>query len=94
MIVSIEEHCGSFAENKDQARDIRESMIKPCLSAGKDTVVLDFAGVDSSTQSFIHALLSGSFQELGEEALMRFEFRNCSKAVKSLLTTVINYSLE
>ena len=94
MIVSIKKKCGSFAENKDQARRIREDIIKPYLNSTKEQMVLDFDGVDSSTQSFIHALISGFFQECGEDALDRFEFRNCSKAVKSLLTTVINYSLE
>lgn len=93
MIISIEKRCGSFAENKDQAREIRNDIIGPCL-ARSETVVLDFKGVDSTTQSFIHALISSSFQEYGESALDQFEFKNCTKAVKSLLTTVINYSLE
>ncbi|MBN1787788.1 MAG: STAS-like domain-containing protein [Sedimentisphaerales bacterium] len=94
MRILIEEHCGSFAENKDQARNIRENHIRPVLDSTNDIIVLDFFGVDSSTQSFIHALISGFFQELGEKALERFEFHNCSKAVKSLVATVINYSLE
>jgi hypothetical protein len=94
MIIAMRERCGSFAENKDEARQIREDIIRPCLEKTEYPVVLDFKDVDSSTQSFIHALISGFFQKYGEDALNRFEFRNCSKAIKSLLGTVINYSLE
>ena len=94
MKIMVEEHCGSFAENKDQARDIRENYIRPVLNSSNEVIVLDFSEVDSSTQSFIHALISGFFQELGETALQRFEFHNCTKAVKSLIGTVVNYSLE
>ena len=94
MKIVVKKHCGSFAENKDQARDIRENYIRPVLESSNDVIVLDFSGVDSSTQSFVHALISDFFQNLGETALQRFEFHNCTKAVKSLIGTVVNYSLE
>ena len=94
MKILIKKYCGSFAENKDQAHNIRENYIRPELESTNKVIVLDFSGVDSSTQSFVHALISGFFQDLGEEALERFEFHNCTKAVKSLVGTVINYSLE
>lgn len=94
MKILIKEYCGSFAENKDQAHEIRENHIRPVLESTNDVIVLDFSGVDSSTQSFVHALISGFFQDLGEKALERFEFHNCTKAVKSLVGTVVNYSLE
>ncbi len=93
MTVRIEKICGTFAENKDQARQIREEVIRPVL-ARKQAITLDFTGVDSSTQSFIHALISTFFQECGERALKRFRFKGCNEAVSSLVTTVINYSLE
>lgn len=94
MKIKIEEHCGTFAENKDQARDLRENHIRPVLESSDEVIILDFSGVDSSTQSFIHALISGFFQDLGKPALERFEFHNCTKAMKSLIGTVVNYSLE
>ena len=61
MKIMIKEHCGSFAENKDQARDIRDRYIRPVLKSSNEVIVLDFSEVDSSTQSFIHALISGFF---------------------------------
>lgn len=93
MIIKIIDICGDFAENKDKAREIRNN-IEPIFERTKESMVLDFNGVDSTTQSFIHALLSIFFQNHGEEALNRFEFKDCSVPVKSLIGTVINYSLE
>jgi hypothetical protein len=94
MIINIVERCGIFAENKDVARDIRDGLIRPTFEDSEETIVLDFTGIDSSTQSFIHALISHFFQSAGEQALDRFEFKGCNKAIKSLISTVINYSLE
>jgi hypothetical protein len=95
MKIIMNGYAGTFAENKDIAREVRERFIKPQLAKNREEkIVLDFKDVDSSTQSFIHALLSGFFQRYKEEALDFFEFKNCNKAIKSLITTVINYSLE
>lgn len=92
--INIVDYCGNFAENKDIARDLREANLKKMIKNPAAKIVIDFSGIDSSTQSFIHALLSDLFQECGETLLNQIEFKNCSKAVKSLITTVINYSLE
>lgn len=95
MIIKIKDYCEHFAENKDVAKKLREKQIKQHIqSTNNPMIILDFADVDSSTQSFIHALISGLFQEYGEKALDYFEFRNCNEAVKSLIATVINYSME
>ena len=93
MIYEIKDLCGEFAENKDSAKSIRED-IKEHYFDSIDKIVFDFSGVDSTTQSFIHALISEFFQNYGDKALDVFEFKNCSKSVKSLIATVINYSLE
>ena len=93
MEIIIEKHTGNFAENKDTAAKLRESFIRPAL-VKNEPIILDFKNVDSTTQSFIHALISKIFQEIGEPALDVFEFRNCSIPVKSLVSTVISYSLD
>jgi hypothetical protein len=95
MIIKVIDICGSYAENKDHARDIRVKQLIPTLTLRTPPqVILDFMGVDSSTQSFIHALISDIFQKYGEKALDIIEFKNCNKVIKSIITTVINYSLE
>lgn len=81
-----------FAEDKDQARQIRTSAILPALDVN-EAVVLDFDGVDYATQSFVHALIGEALQRYGEAALDRIEFRNCSEAVRSVVELVVDYSL-
>lgn len=93
MEIIIRDYTGSFAENKDVAKKLREEKIIPSNDSG-EIITLNFVGVDSSTQSFIHALISEVFQVNGEKCLDMFVFKNCNKAVKSLIGTVINYSLE
>lgn len=93
MIIKIAERCGVFAENKDIARKIRETCLKPTLKT-RASIILDFEGVDSTTQSFIHVLISGVIQTHDINILDRLEFRSCSLAVKSLIATVVNYSME
>ena len=83
---------GGFGEDKDQARAIRTSQILPALDR-QDMIVLDFAGVDYATQSFVHALIGEALQRYGEAALERIEFRNCSEPVRSVIELVVDYSL-
>jgi hypothetical protein len=94
--MSIEIGIGSgvngFAENKDQATQLRLSKILPAVSDG-DKVVLDFSAVKYATQSFIHALIGEALQKYGEQALNQIEFRNCSEAVRSVIELVVDYSL-
>lgn len=47
---------GSFAEDKDIAKEIRINEVMPFLD--KEEVTFDFLNVDGATQSFIHALIS------------------------------------
>ena len=93
-IISIFECCGAFAENKDTARSLRGTVLRPHLEAPDGRIILDFEGIDMSTQSFIHALLSNLLQSYGASILDRIEFKNCNESIKSLIGTVVDYSLE
>jgi hypothetical protein len=81
-----------FAEDKDEARRLRTDTIMPALVSDK-TVIIDFRGVTSSTQSFVHALVGEALQKFGEGALQKLEFRSCAPQVKSLVELVVDYSL-
>lgn len=93
MEIRIIDYTGTFAENKDTAKALRENQIKPRLTQ-KQKVILNFYNIDSTTQSFVHALISEVLQNDGEEILELLEFKSCNSAVKSLVRTVINYSLD
>lgn len=81
---------GEFAENKDIARKVRIDLITPPLKKGNE-VVLDFAKVGSTTQSFIHALLSELIRKWGPEVLDKIAFKNCNETVKGIINIVVDY---
>lgn len=90
MKVEIFGLTGSFAENKDIARDIRKNKIFPAVSLGKD-IELDFSGVTDATQSFIHALISDVIRMQGVDVLDNIIFRNCSTSVRTIVQIVLEY---
>ena len=81
---------GSFAENKDLARDIRLNKIIPTLEQ-KEKVVLDFKGITSTTQSFIHALISDLIRKYGNDVLDDIFFKNCNEQIQKIITIVVEY---
>ena len=84
---------GSFAENKDLARDIRIKKIIPALE-NKQEITLDFEGIDSATQSFIHALISDLLRKYGTEVLDKISFKSCSETIKKIINIVVDYMQE
>ena len=91
--IEIHAHAGSFAENKDAARDLRLKEIIPALDKGED-VVLNFERVDAVTQSFIHALISDLMRKRGSDVLDHLEFKSCNDTVKKIITMVVDYMQE
>ncbi len=82
-----------FAENKDVARDIRIKEIIPALNQGEE-VILDFEGVDTATQSFVHALLSDLLRKYGADVLGRITFKSCGTTVRKMIEIVSEYTQE
>lgn len=93
MIIEMFAIFGDFGEDKDEAANLREKSIKPCIARGQ-LVIIDFQGVTLVTQSFIHALISDVLRVNGERALDFFEFVNCVEVVKGIISTVVQYSLD
>ena len=84
---------GTFAENKDIARDIRLKQIIPALEE-KLSVILNFEKIESTTQSFVHALISDLIRKYGAEVLEKISFKSCHETVKQIITIVIDYMQE
>jgi len=93
ITISINKLSGSFAENKDIARDLRVKRIMPSLKKNQ-TVIIDFSGVTGATQSFVHALISDTVRVYGEEVFNRLRFKNCSPVIKEIVTIVSEYMQE
>lgn len=92
-IVKIIEYAGTFAENKDKAKELRMTKIIPALT-NKGVIELDFKGVSGTTQSFIHALISEPIRQFRDLALNNLEYKNCSGEVKEIIKTVYDYMQE
>ncbi|MCG5106618.1 STAS-like domain-containing protein, partial [Candidatus Saccharibacteria bacterium] len=67
MEIKLKTLAGSFAENKDIAKDIRLKQIMPALEK-REKVIVDFTGVDGATQSFIHAMISDPIRKYRDSA--------------------------
>ena len=92
--ISVHKFAGDFAGDKDAAAKIRDDVLIPGLQSKTDTrVILDFAGVDLATQSFVHALLS-SVIRLQASDLERIEFQNCNQSIQDIIEIVAEYSQE
>lgn len=89
-IIKLLPRTGVFAENKDIARDIRIKFITPVLKKNEE-IILDFEGVESATQSFVHALISELIRNFGNEILNNVYFKNCNKSVQEIINIVVDY---
>jgi len=89
-IIKVYDYTGDFAENKDLARELRIDYILPNLER-KERVIIDFAKVKSTTQSFIHALISDVIRKRGAGALNNVYFRNCNEVIKKIIEIVTEY---
>jgi hypothetical protein len=93
ITVQLKERVGSFAENKDIARDIRVNILIPALEKGEE-ITLDFKGIDSATQSFVHALISDLMRKFGVDVIEKISFKSCNEVVQKIVTIVIDYMQE
>jgi hypothetical protein len=91
VYVRITDYVGSFAGDPDVARELRDSALAPAMHAG-EPVIVDFAGVELSTESFIHALVSDLIHSTEFYALGLIDFRHCSQSVRDRLETVVESS--
>jgi hypothetical protein len=92
-IVKVKKYAGTFAENKDVARDLRVKRIMPALKKDEE-ITLDFDQVTSATQSFVHALISEPMRQYRDRTLDLILFKNCSPTVKEIINTVTEYMQE
>jgi len=89
MMLCIADEVGTFAENKERAKELRSRYILPCIKKGEE-VELNFENVSLATQSFVHALIAQAIRSRGD-ALDLLEFQNCSPNVQSIIEVVVSY---
>lgn len=93
MEIKLKTLAGSFAENKDIAKDIRLKQIMPALEK-REKVIVDFTGVDGATQSFIHALISDPIRKYGDIAFDNMYYSNANDDIQEIISIVYRYMQE
>jgi len=93
IVIKMRMFIGDFAENKDIAKKLRIERIMPSLSK-RDSVILDFDGVNGATQSFIHALLSDPIRELRDVAFDNLFYKNTNDDIREIISIVYRYMQE
>jgi hypothetical protein len=91
--ISILPITGPFAENKDLSRELRVNKIIPYLKENKK-IDIDFNGVENTTQSFIHALLSEAIRYKGENFADYVSFSNCNDKIMTIIEIVYQYTMD
>ncbi|MDO4780943.1 MAG: STAS-like domain-containing protein [Candidatus Saccharibacteria bacterium] len=93
MIIKLLPIVGSFAENKEKAKDLRLSKIMPALQQNQK-VTFDFFGVEGATQSFIHALVSDPIRHYKQTAYDNLYYKNINEDIQEIVSTVYRYMQE
>lgn len=91
-VIKIKKEVGIFAGNKDLAKEIRVNIIIPSIKV--EDIVIDFEGVEGTTQSFVHALISDVIRKEGIEVIDKMFFKNCNNNIKQIIEIVIDYMQE
>jgi hypothetical protein len=87
--LSIFNYFGSFAEDKDMAKKIRDEKIIPAMRENKK-LLLDFDNVKQAPHSFLNALLATSIAELGMQSYKRIKYINETKEIKNTLEYIFD----
>ena len=88
--ITLFNRTGPYAENKDVARDIRVAELMPELEKN-ESIVIDFHGIQTATQSFVHALLSEAIRRFGVVVIDKIIFKDCDPSVQQIITIVTDY---
>lgn len=91
--IKLFKQVGTFAGDKDIARDIRLKKLIPTLEKG-ESIVLDFEKVEGATQSFVHALISDLIRKYGNDVLDSIKFKSCNDTIKEIISIVVDYMQE
>ncbi len=86
--VSINNHFGPRAEDKQTAVRFRDRSLMPAIDQGK-SIVFDFADVRAAPHSFLGALLATPIKTLGISAYKRLRFKNCSMGIRETIDIIL-----
>jgi hypothetical protein len=87
--LSIYNYFGRNADDKQAAISYRDKHLMPAVSEGK-AVLIDFNDVDSSTHSFLNALLASPIRRMGLRAYKRIRIVNATQDIRETIDYVLD----
>lgn len=90
--VSIENHFGKWAEDKDAAINFRDHRLLPAVATDKQ-IELDFRGVETAPHSFLNALLATAVRQLGVKAYQQIRVYNATGPIHEIIQTIFEHNV-
>lgn len=89
LYISVYNYFGRLADVKSEAIQYRDRHLLPAVEKGM-SIVIDFADVDSSTHSFLNALLASSIRRMGLPAYKRIRIINASNEIRETIDYILD----
>lgn len=89
LYISIYNYFGRLADVKAEAIQYRDRHLLPATEKGMN-IVLDFADVDSTTHSFLNALLASAIRRMGLRAYKRIRIINASNDIRETIDYILD----
>lgn len=89
LYISAFNFFGRHADVKDEATRYRDRHLIPAVDEGR-SILIDFSGVESSTHSFLNALLASAIRRLGLVAYKRIRVINATKEIRETIDYVLD----
>jgi len=88
-LLSIKNHFGRYAEDKELAIRVRDRYLMPAVDLGKG-LILDFDEVISAPHSFLNALIAAPIRDLGMSAYKRIKVINASPEIRETIDFILD----
>lgn len=89
LLINVYNYFGRLADVKSEAIRYRDKYLMPAVESGKN-IVLDFSGVESSTHSFLNALLASPIIRMGLLSYKRIRIVNASNEIRETIDYILD----
>jgi len=87
--LSVYNYFGRYADDKQAAISYRDKHLLPAVAEGK-AILIDFNDVDTSTHSFLNALLASPIRRMGLRAYKRIRVVNATQDIRETIDYVLD----
>jgi hypothetical protein len=89
LYISVRNYFGTYAEDKDLAKKIRDEKLLPALAENK-TLTIDFENIISAPHSLLNAMLATPIRQLGLAAYKKIKVINVSPDIRVTLDFIFD----